>query len=146
MRNSFRLFIALGTAVIIATAAYFPLVLIIAPRFMTPSVPRAAQAVALAVTVLLPIIGAALWMARKLRAQCTQREARIVAIAFAVFTPVSMLIAIPLAQIPGGYAGFLGRPFGFVGAFAGIVVITTFLSFVPIVLALWITRRIGRPS
>ncbi|MGH9357009.1 MAG: hypothetical protein ACRD10_12830, partial [Terriglobia bacterium] len=58
------------------------------------------------------------------------------------FTPISLLIAIAIAQIPGGYAEFLGSPFFLIGAFAGTVVMTALLSFVPSVLALSIARRI----
>ena len=144
MRNTLRLLLFVAEASLLTITVYFALVLAAAPGLLKSDVPRSAQGVAVVLTVILPIGAAAWWIFRKLCPEYPRREARATAIAFGLFTPISLLIAALFAQIPGGYAGFLGRPFGLIGAFLGMVVMTTVLSFVPTVLALWITRRIGR--
>jgi hypothetical protein len=56
-----------------------------------------------------------------------------------------VLVATPFAQIPGDYASVLGSSFGLAGAFAGVVVITTILTFALTAVALSITHRV-RPT
>jgi hypothetical protein len=91
---------------------------------------------------------AAWWAFRKLQPHYTKREARHVAVAIAVFTPVFLAVAMPLSLF-GGYAAFLGRPFGLdsylalAGTLAAAVVITAMLSFLACLLAL-IARHAGR--
>lgn len=138
MHDKFWLFTVVGKAALIVTTGCFVLVVCV-----KLAVTSSEQLVLGMIMVFLPTGIAAWWMFRKLQIRYTRGEARAVAIAFAVFTPVALVMGFFVAEITGGYAGFLGRPFGFAGAFAGIVVLTTFLSFVPSVLALWITRRIG---
>jgi apolipoprotein N-acyltransferase len=105
---------------------------------------RTEEAIVAALGMLLPTGIAALWLFRKLQARYTQREARAVTIAFAVLTPISLLIAFPLAQIPGGYAEvFLGRPFAPIAAFTGVILVTVCGSFVSTAVVLWMTRRIS---
>ncbi len=89
----------------------------------------------------LPVGIAAWWMLRKLQARYTRGESRSVAIAFAGFTPFVLVVSMVVAQILGGYASLLGGPFALVGVFVGIVGITTFLSFVPCMLALRSVRH-----
>jgi hypothetical protein len=142
MDKKFRLFTTVAQTSALAVAAYFAVDLALAPRMLGPDVPRGVQATAAAIIVFLPIGATSWWLFRRLQNQYTSRESRNVAIAFAVFTPISLLISGPLAVIPGAYAGFLGRPFGLVGAVVVMVAITSLLSFVASALALWITRWI----
>ena len=140
MLDKFWLFIAVGKAALIAAIGCFALVLgvLVFKIVMTPG-----EREILGVTMaFLPTGVAAWWIFRKLQARYKRREARAVATAFAVFTPVSLLIAIVLSQIPGGYAAFMGAPFFLVGAFVGIVVMTTILSFLVCLFTLSMTRRI----
>jgi len=136
MHDKLCLFKLVGKASLIVAMGCFALVLG-AKVAVTPG----EQQVLGAIIAFLPGGIAAWWMFRKLRAHYTRRQSRAAAITFAVFTPVALLIGVLVAQIPGGYAEVLGRPFGLVGAFVGIVVTITLLNFVPTVLALWISRR-----
>jgi hypothetical protein len=62
--------------------------------------------------------------------------------AFAVFTPVCLGIAVPLGNILGVYAArYLGTKFGLVGAFAGGIGCATLGSFMLCLLTLRRTRR-----
>jgi hypothetical protein len=131
MSDKFWLFIVVGKAALITILVWFGLVLGV-PRFkigMMSGEQQILKAAVVFLLVLLPTGIATWWIFRKLQSHYTRREARAVATAFGAFTPVSLLIAIPLAQIPGGYASFLGGPFGLVGAFMGVVVMTAILNF-----------------
>jgi hypothetical protein len=143
MRTTFRLFVIVGTASLITTATYFGLILALLPLLQRPSLPRGVQVVALAVVVLTPVGVAAWWISKKLRSDYTARTARAAAIAFGVFTPVSLGVAFPLSAILGAYSeGLAGYPFfGLVGAFVGVVLVTALLSFVPCLFTIWIARR-----
>jgi hypothetical protein len=93
----------------------------------------------------LPTVVAAFWMFGKLQLRYTRREARAVAVAFSIFAPIGLLIAIVVAEIPGGYAELLlGSRFAPVAAFASIPVITALASYVPCLLVLRMTRHIMR--
>jgi hypothetical protein len=106
---------------------------------------QAGQAAGLFATVVLPIGAATWWVFRDLQPSFTRREAKVVAIVFALFSPVSLLIAVALAQFPGGYADLLlGPPFGMLGAFVGVIVLTAFVSFLPSAFALWLSRISGQ--
>ena len=110
---------------------------------MTPGDHQILKTTMVFLMVFLPIGIAAWWLFRKLlQGRYTRREARAVATAFGVFTPVSLAIATVLSQIPGGYAAFLGRSFILIGAFAEVVVTTTILDFPVCLLTLSMTRRI----
>jgi hypothetical protein len=115
------------------------------PAFGTsqpPALPSAWQLASLAIVILGPVALSTWWMLRRLRTRCPAREARVAAATFALSAPVSMAIAIVLAELTGSYAdAWLGGPFGLVGAFAGTVTTTAFLSFLACALALRITRR-----
>lgn len=143
MRNTFRLFAIVGVASLITTTMYFGVILALLPVLRRPNLPRIVQAVVLAVTLATPIGAAAWWIFKKLRPNYSQRTARAAAIAFGLFTPVSLGVGVLLSTIIGAYAeGLAGYPFfGLAGAFLGIVIVTTLLSFVPCVFTLWITHR-----
>jgi hypothetical protein len=68
--------------------------------------------------------------------------ARAAAIAFAIFTPVSLGVAFLLSTIVGAYSeGLAGYPlFGFLGAF-----VAALLSFLPCAFTLGIARHDGGP-
>jgi cobalamin synthase len=82
----------------------------------------------------------------KVRVEYPRRQALGTAIAFAVFSPVPLMVGLVPGPIVGGYTGiFLGtesRPVAFSGAVLGIVVVIAVMTFIPSLLALWITRRI----
>jgi len=147
MHDKLWLFTVVGKAVLIVTIGCF--VLVLGVKFAVTS---GEQQVLGAIMAFLPAGFAAWWMFRKLQEHYTRREARAMAIAFGVFTPVSLLMGVLLAQIPGSYAvlplgspsGHVGELVGFSAGFVSIVMITALVSFVPSVLALWITRRIRR--
>jgi hypothetical protein len=82
------------------------------------------------------------WMFHKLRAPYTRREARAIATAFGVFTPVSLVLALVLSEISGGYGEWLiGHPWGgLAGAFVGTVAITALLNFIVCWIVLTVTR------
>ncbi len=82
------------------------------------------------------------WMFHKLRGLYTRREARAIATAFGVFTPVSLGVALVLSEISGGYGEWLvGHPWGgLAGAFVGTVAITALLDFI----VCWIVLRVTR--
>lgn len=145
MRPAFRLFLVMGQAALIVTATYFALILV-AVWPLIPQVSVGVKATAGAVGVLAPICFAAWWILRNLRAYYERREARAAAITFGLFTPVPLGIGLLLGPIVGGYTGiFLGtesRLVAFSGAVMGIVVMIAMMTFVPSLLALWITRHI----
>ncbi|MGH9709093.1 MAG: hypothetical protein ACRD37_00915 [Candidatus Acidiferrales bacterium] len=113
----------------------------------TPSAPTNGQMTAAMLAVFVPTGLATWWVFRKLQAHFCRREARSVAIAFAVFAPVSLAAAFLLYAIPASIAGLLLSGSGLVflcALFGGIAVMTAFLTFLACVFALWITRRIER--
>lgn len=145
MRTTFRLFLIVGVASLITTATYFGLVLALLPILRTPSLPRLVQVPLLVVVVLTPVSLAAWWIFRRLRTNYPVRMARAAAIAFGVFTPLSLGVAFPLSTIVGAYSeGLAGYPiFGFLGAFVGVAIMAALLSFVPCAFTLWIVRHDG---
>jgi hypothetical protein len=145
MRGKFRLFLMFTVASLITTTAYFGLVLAVAPVLNKSSLPRGIQALGLVLTVLTPIVAGAWWITKKLREDYPQRIARAVAIAFVIFTPVSLGVAVLFSTLIGAYAeGFGGQPlFGLAGAFLGIVILIALLSFMVCSFVMWITRRTG---
>ncbi len=68
------------------------------------------------------------WLFRRLRSNYARAEARVAAIVFSLFALAGLAIGL-----------FLGFP----GALVGIVVVIFIATFPPVLLALWITRRIG---
>jgi hypothetical protein len=101
----------------------------------------------LMVAVWLGAFGLAIWwMFHKLRAVYTRRQARAIATAFGVITPVSLAAALALSEISGGYGeGLIGRPWGgLAGAFVGTVAITALLNFTVCWIVLTVTRLTER--
>ena len=144
MRDSFSLMIGIGSAALIAVVGCFAIVLV--GIWVWPSMaPREEEVLGVAVAFL-PTAIATWWLFRRVQAAHSKEEARVVAIIFAVITPVSLLIAFACAQIPAGYVAYLGRPLGLLGAFVTTVLIATILSVIPCVLALWIRHRILKNS
>jgi len=145
MRNSYRLAVTVGAATLGATISYIGLTLGLLFLLRRPDLGPASEFIDVAATVLIPTGAAAWWIFWKLRPNNPSRTARDAAFAFCIFTPVSLGVAVLLSTFVGGYAERLsGNPmFAPVGAFLGIVIVTTLLSVVPSVFVLWIARREG---
>jgi hypothetical protein len=144
MRDRFWLFIVVGKAALITILGWFGLVLgVVGSKIaMTSGEQQILKATIVLLVVFVPAGIATWWIFRKLQARYTRREARAAATAFGVFTPVSLSIATVLSQIPGGYSASLGRAFAVIGAFVGVVVMTTILDFLVCLFTLSMTRRI----
>lgn len=93
--------------------------------------------------LIVPIATAGWWLFKRRQLDAPRREARIVAIVFAAFTPLAAIIAIPLADIFGSYSSLLGRPFGLIGAAVTVWILLTLTCFAGCSIALWIARRRG---
>lgn len=140
-RDNFSLMIGIGAASLMTVAGCFAIVLM--GILLWPSMgPREEEVLGVAVAFL-PTGIATWWLFRRVRVRYTKQEARLVAIIFAIITPVSLVIAFACAQIPAGYVAYLGRPLGLFGAFVTSVLIATFLGVVLCVLALGIKRGIA---
>jgi hypothetical protein len=143
MRDQRWLFIVVGKAALMTTLGYF--VLVLGTLGSKIVLTHGEEEILGATMAFLPAGISAWWMFRKLQAYCTRREARAVAIAFAVLAPVSFGIAFLLSEISGGYAELLlGSPFFLAGAFVGIVVMATIVNFVLCLFTLGFTRHIVR--
>jgi hypothetical protein len=139
MDRRLRLTVLVGEALLLFTFGYFVLDLLLVRRDASVAKGNAAGLVA----ILVPISATAWWLFRKLRQIYSRREAGVAAITFAVFSPISLLVATPFATIPGNLAaGLLGPTFGLFGAFLGLVVLTGVLILIPMLLALWIARHV----
>jgi len=140
MRDTMRLFVVVGKAAVIVACGGFALALIGVKAAHTPG----REEILGVMEAFLPPGIAAWWIFRELRTFYARRDAQVAAITFATFTPFFLLVGLVLSPISGGYAEmFIGlRFFGLVGAFVGITVITTLLSFIACSLVLWIRRRI----
>lgn len=92
-------------------------------------------------TIIISISLPVWWLFRKRKLHTSRREAKTVATVFAVVAPLVMVIATPVAQLPGSYAALLGRPFGLIGALVSIWIIVTLFSFLCCSLVLWIVHR-----
>jgi hypothetical protein len=126
-----------------ATTAYFVPVLIVLAFHL--SLTRHGEEIVGVVMAFLPIGLAAYLLFRRLRNRYSSRAALWTSIVFVIFALASMLVAIVLAPFPAGHAELLlGRPFFLVGAFVGIIVVTTILTFGPSLFTLWLSRRGGR--
>ena len=142
MSDTFRLFVIVGKAALIVTTGCFALVLASMMLGFKPDIKPIEGQILGVVACFIPIAVATAWIYRKLRAVYPRREARALSTAFGLFTPISLVISLVLAEITGGYAEFLAgrRFFGLIGAFMGAVLITAFLSFLVCSLVLRVTR------
>src|ERR1700732_1320954 len=121
MRDAFGLFLIVGKAAIIVTGGCFVFLLMAVLIGFRPEPLLVEKAILGAVIVLLPTGVSVWWTFRKLRKLYARREARAVCIAFAVFTPVSLLVAFGLGPL-FGYVQISGAPqvIGVLSVFMGI--------------------------
>jgi fructose-specific phosphotransferase system IIC component len=142
VRDTFRLFVIVGKASLVADGGFLALVFTLARFGPNPDYISAWAEILILVACFLPLGVATAWMFRKLQTFHTRREARAVTIAFGLFTPISMGVSLVLAEITGGYAQVLVGPmiFGLIGAFVGSVLITALLSSLVCALVLRVTR------
>jgi len=143
MHTATKLLNDLAIASLVATTAYFVPVLIVLAFHL--SLTRHGEERLGVVMAFVPSGLAAYLLFRKLRNRYSSRPALWTSIVFVIFAPVSLLVAIVLAPFPGGYADLLlGGPFALIGAFVGIIVVITVLTFGPSLFILWFSRRGGR--
>jgi hypothetical protein len=141
-----RLLLVVAQASTLAVSALFALGFVAMPLVLEPASPRSLQAAAAVLALLLPGGVAGWYIFRKLCRYYPRSEARTMAKSFGGFNPILSILSMILAEIPGGYAGSGGRLFGLVGAFLGVVFVTTVLSFLVTLLALWTTRCTERTN
>lgn len=154
--QTFRLFAVIGQAAFLFTAACFLLTVVsffglVPPSAWVgppPSAPSIGEVISLVAFFVVPAALGFWWTFRKLRADYPRRQALGAATAFAVFSPVPLIIGLAVGPIVGDYTGiFLGtqsRLVAFSGVVAGIVVIIVVMTFIPSLLAVWIIRRVGQ--
>lgn len=132
-----------GEGALLLTVAVFVLgmcaVFLFGPKF--PTTPSIIRMAALATVIFVPVGFGAWWIFRRFRSHSPRPEAIAVAVCFAVFSLLSLVVSIPLATISGGYAGYWGRPFGLISAFVSIVLALWLATFLPSALILWLLRR-----
>ena len=127
MRSNFWLLTVIAKAVLMTVAGWLAPILV---AFSLGVVERRGVGYAVGFTVVSATGLAAWWVFRKLQTQVTKPEAWAVTKAFAVSTPLALAVAIPLAQIPGGYAEtFLGKWFILPVVFVAIAVTATLMTF-----------------
>jgi hypothetical protein len=89
------------------------------------------------------------WIFQKLRSDYPRRQALNAAAAFAVFSPVSLIVGLAVGPFVGDYTSILlgtqSRLVVFLGTVVGIVAMIAVMTFVPSLLALWVTRNASRP-
>jgi MFS family permease len=143
MQTAMKLLNNLAVASLVAATAYFvPVVIVLA--FHLSLTPHGEEILGM-IMAFLPSGLAAYLLFRTLRERYGSRPALWTSIVFMIFAPASLLVAIVLAPFPGGYAELLlGGPFALIGAFVGIIVVITILTFGPSLLTLWLSRRGGR--
>ncbi len=153
MNRTLRLFMVIGQAAFLFTVTCFLLTIVLflvlvppgARSGPPPRVPSIGEAITLMAFFVVPAALSFWWIFRKLRAEYPRREALGAAIAFTIFSPVPLLIGLAVGPIVGGYTGIsLGTEsplVAFSGAVLGIVVMIALMTFVPSLLALWITRH-----
>lgn len=158
MNRTLRLFMVIGQAAFLLTGACVLLTLLSFAVFLSldarsgppPNAPSIGEAITMVAFFAVPAALAFWWIFRKLRAEYLRRQALGVAIAFTLFAPVPLIIGLALGPIVGGYTGiFFGtesRLVAFSGAVTGIVAAIALMTFVPSLLALWITRQVEGPD
>jgi hypothetical protein len=141
MRDAFRLSIIVGKAAFLVSAGYCALIFGIISLRSDPQDKSVGLVILVAAAVFLPIGAATAWIFRKLQTVYSRREARAVSTAFGLFTPVSLVVSIVLAEIMGGYAEILAGPHAvLIGVFTGLVVLTGFLDFLVCIVVLRVTQ------
>lgn len=142
MRGKYYLWVNITKACFLNVGLYFAVIttILLVNARTTPG----EEALIGAGMALLPNGAAAWWLFHSLRQLSPKRDAGFVAITFAVCNPVLLVLSIPFAQIPGGYAGFLARPFGGLAAFLTIGVVDSIGSSASCALVLWLVHRLGR--
>jgi hypothetical protein len=142
MQNASRLLITLAKATLIAGAVAIVFDVIVVERFLEPCSPRVPAMVATILLQVIPAIGAAWWMARKLRASFMRRETITIAIVFAIVTPVALLVGTPFNYLPEQLSDLLSPRIAIpVVWFAGALALTTLANFLVSRLALWVFCR-----
>lgn len=140
MRDKLWLLTVAGKAALITTGGIFALTFALTGSKNLAT--RGADEIFL-IMALIPVVIAAWWMFRKLQLRCTRREAAAVATLVAVLTPVSVGAGMLFGELSGGLTEYvLGLLFPLVGAFVGVVVMTTLINFALSLLTLWMTRQI----
>jgi hypothetical protein len=154
-RRTLRLFVVIGQAAFLFTTICFLVTaasfLLLVPPSMRLGPPPDTLSIGEGITLIaffvVPAASASWWIFRKLRADYPRRQALGAAIAFAVFSPLPLIIGLAAGPLVGGYTGyFLGtqsRCVAFSGAMIGIVLMITLTTFVASLAAVWIVRRIG---
>jgi hypothetical protein len=148
MRDEFRLFIVLGRGTAITLVGLFVLFAVlgalgsgIAPIHGKEEIFGATVALLIGISLWI----AARWMFRTLQECFTRREARAVATAFAVFSPVWSCMGILFGLLLGDRAErLLGSSFGAIVGVAGAPVMAAVTSFAFCLVMLRITRLIVR--
>jgi hypothetical protein len=139
---------ALGEGALLVTSAAFVLGVAAVSVFgpgRPPAKPSVAQIISLIIVIVIPVVAGTWWVFRRLRSDWQPADALAVAISFAVLSPLSLAVAMPVAVIPGSYAGYLGRPFGLIGAFLSVAVTVWLVTLLPSAFVLWVRRR-SRPA
>jgi hypothetical protein len=139
MGNNAFLLMGLAKASLLTTTVWFAL--IVGPMLLGVSLSANQEAIQGFVIVISSTALAGWWMLKILRSRFSRREAKFMMVTFVVCTPVSLLVAIVLAVIPGAYAGIVGRPAGLLGALTSIVIVNALLNWGPCLLAAWLARR-----
>jgi len=148
MRPNQRFARALAEGALLLTSAAFVLGVAAVSVFgpgRPPDNPSIAQITAFATVIVVPVAAGTWWVFRKLRSDSQRADALAVAICFAVLSPLSLAVAMPVAVIPGSYAGYLGRPFGLIGAFLSVAITVWLATLLPSAFVLWVLRR-SRPA
>lgn len=141
MNRVFRLLLLTTEGALITALGCFLLVL----PLLKLHVARAGEEVEGMMLGFLPVGLAGCWIFRRLRSNHPPTEARSAAIAFSVFALAGLAMGLFLEEIFGSYSGsLLGEPFAFPGAVVGIIITIIVVTFPPVLLTLWITRRVGR--
>jgi len=158
MRSRLWLFKVIAQAAFLFTVTCFLLTIVLFLVLVPPGArsgppprePSIGEAITLVAFFVVPAALGFWWILRKLRAEYPRRQALGAAIAFALVSPVPVMLGLVLGPIVGGYTGiFLGtesRLVAFSGAALGIVVMIALMTFIPCLLALWITRPTREPG
>lgn len=155
MSRTLRLFVVIAQAAFLFTVACFLLtivlfLLLVPPGVRSgqlPPVPTVGEVITLLVVLVGPPALGFWWIFRKLRSEYPRRQALGAALAFAVFSPVPLIIGLAVGPVAGDYVDILlrteSRWVAFSGAVLGIIVMIALTTFITSLFALWITRHTG---